>query len=107
MFKIIILLRFVPDTDKPNYGHGTLVAVPLLDRPPEVAGVWSAYIENQYENHLTVKILTAPSSVVAQWKIDIDTKLIGNGAVNYTHPLGFYLIFNPWCPQDDVYLEGK
>lgn len=68
---------------------------------------WSAVIERIYDNHVVVKILSSPESIVAKWKIEIDTKLQSDGAISYCHPILFYLLFNPWCPLDSVYIEGN
>lgn len=96
-----------PDAEKPNYGQGTLVAIPLLETVEDNTSTWSAVIERVYDNHVVVKILSSPESIVAKWKIEIDTKLQSDGAISYSHPIPFYLLFNPWCPLDSVYIEGN
>ncbi|XP_077297889.1 annulin-like [Arctopsyche grandis] len=97
----------VADAEKPNYGQGTLVAIPLLDTVEDNTSAWSAIVDKQYDNHLIVKVMTSPESIVAKWKIDVDTKLKANGAISYSHPIPFYLLFNPWCPLDSVFIEGE
>lgn len=57
------------------------------------------------DNNLTVDVFTSSDSVVAKWKMDIDTKIKDGGAYNYSWSTGIYLLFNPWCEDDQVYLK--
>nr|CAD7194805.1 unnamed protein product [Timema douglasi] len=65
----------VVDAEKPNYGQGSLVAVPLLANGAESGGAWNAVLENSTENIITVHITPAADSIIGQWNIEIDTKL--------------------------------
>ncbi|XP_069698767.1 annulin-like isoform X3 [Periplaneta americana] len=96
----------VNDAEKPNYGQGTLIAVPLLAKGAESGTAWNAVLESSNENVIRVKITPAADAIVGQWKMDIDTKLKNDGAVSYSHKDPFYILFNPWCRQDQVFLEG-
>lgn len=96
----------VYDVKKPNYGQGTLIAVPLLTKGAESGATWNAVLESSNENVIRIKITPAADAIVGQWKMDIDTKLKNDGAVSYSHKEPFYILFNPWCKQDQVYLAG-
>lgn len=96
----------VQDAEKPNYGQGTLIAVPLLAKGAESGTAWNAVLESSNENVIGVKITPAADAIVGQWKMDIDTKLKNDGAVSYSHKDPIYILFNPWCRQDQVFLEG-
>ncbi|XP_015440169.1 PREDICTED: annulin [Dufourea novaeangliae] len=102
----ISLVFTVDGVEKPQYGHGTLVAAPVL-HPGEVSdGSWQASIDAIQSNFLRLKIVPAPEAIIGTWKLDIDTKNKNlDGAVSYTMKHPFYLIFNPWCKEDTVYLE--
>lgn len=93
---------------KPQHGHGTLVAAPLL-HPGEVSdGSWQTVVEAFAENSLRIKVTPAADAIIGKWKMDIDTKRRDSeGAVSFTVENPFYLIFNPWCREDVVYLEGE
>ncbi|XP_026465258.1 annulin-like [Ctenocephalides felis] len=95
----------VADAEVPNYGQGTLVAVPLTSRPTIGAdGQWSVAARNYEGTTLEVEVTPAHDCIVAQWKLDIDTKLLRGGAVSYSLPQPFYVLYNPWCSRDQVYM---
>lgn len=96
----------VADEDQTTLGHGTLVAVPLL---PKISkdGNWAALLLDYTSDTITVSITPAADCVVAQWKMDIDTKLKQDGAVSYSHDRGIYILFNPWCKLDQVYMKSE
>ncbi|RVE54165.1 hypothetical protein evm_001288 [Chilo suppressalis] len=81
-------------------------AVPLLEKGTEIMGDWTAVYEGQMDSHLMVAITPAANCIVAAWRMDIDTKLSGGASLSYTHPLPVYVLFNPWCLQDSVYMPG-
>ncbi|KAH8353156.1 hypothetical protein KR084_009309, partial [Drosophila pseudotakahashii] len=99
----------VVDECKPTSGKGTLSALVLHDaidylgEPLE----WWAGIESHEGQMLTVLIKPSSNCPVAMWKLDIDTKLLGDGSRTYTLPLPIYVLFNSWCPDDQVYLEDR
>ncbi|XP_043255316.1 annulin isoform X1 [Colletes gigas] len=94
--------------EKPQYGHGTLVATPVL-YPGEVSGgSWQATVDAVQPNFLRLKIVADPNAIIGKWKMDIDTKNRNlEGAISYTMKNPFYLIFNPWCIDDVVYMEDE
>jgi hypothetical protein len=44
------------DAKKPNYGQGTLIAVPLLNKGAESGATWNAVLESSNENVIRVKV---------------------------------------------------
>jgi hypothetical protein len=44
------------DAKKPNYGQGTLMAVPLLTKGAESGTTWNAVLESSNENVIRVKV---------------------------------------------------
>lgn len=81
--------------------------MPLLEKGAETFGAWNAVYEGQMETHLMVAITPAADCIVAAWKLDIDTKLVTGGSLSYTHEHPVYVLFNPWCLNDTVYMPGK
>lgn len=61
-------------------------------------------VESVVENTLTVQVTPAPDCVVAKWRMDVDTKIIDNGAYSYSWETGIYILYNPWCREDQVYM---
>lgn len=70
-------------------------------------GAWNATYEGQIDSHLMVAVTAAVDCIVAAWKIDIDTKLTGGSSLSYTHTQPIYVLFNPWCLNDSVYMPGN
>ncbi|XP_075153720.1 transglutaminase isoform X2 [Haematobia irritans] len=99
----------VADDKKPNPGHGTLIGlvprdgIDFLGDPLE----WGAGIEEHEANTLIVLIKPAATCPVAEWRMDIDTKLIGDGSKSFTLPVPIYVLFNPWCRDDQVFMDDR
>ncbi|XP_020284577.1 annulin isoform X2 [Pseudomyrmex gracilis] len=94
--------------EKPQYGHGTLVATALLD-PDEISeAAWQTTIVALESNFLRIKVVPSVNAIIGKWKMEIDTKnKQTEGAVSYSVNQPFYLICNPWCRDDVVYLENE
>lgn len=94
------------DVEKRGPSDDTSAAVPLLEKGSETVGSWNAVYEGQMDSHLMVAVTPAADCIVAAWKIDVDTKLEGGSSLSYTHPQPIYILFNPWCLSDTVYMPG-
>uniref|UniRef100_A0A8D9BWA0 Annulin n=1 Tax=Cacopsylla melanoneura TaxID=428564 RepID=A0A8D9BWA0_9HEMI len=94
----ISFVFMVAGVEKPSYGHGTLVVTPLLPENAESQDIWGASLVDAYDNVVIVQILTDPECIVGEWNFEIDTKLMNDGALSYSHPDPFIVLFNPWCP---------
>ncbi|KAH8352239.1 hypothetical protein KR084_002936, partial [Drosophila pseudotakahashii] len=97
----------VADDTKPSLGNGTLNlllpndSIDDLGEPLE----WGAGIESHEGQMLTVLIKPPSNCPVTVWKLNIETKLLGEGSKRFPLLLPIYVLFNPWCPDDQVYLE--
>lgn len=98
------------DEEKPNHGHGTLIGTTLaansanLGNPHE----WASAIDGKHGNVLEIIIKPSANAPIGEWNFDIDTQLMhGGGASTFKAPTNFYLIFNPWCHDDLVYMGSK
>ncbi|XP_076166822.1 transglutaminase isoform X2 [Ptiloglossa arizonensis] len=93
---------------RPQYGHGTLVATPVL-YPNEISeSSWKATVDAIGPSFLRLKILPSADSIIGKWKMEIDTKNKNlDGAISYAMKNPFYVIFNPWCEGDTVYMEEE
>lgn len=96
----------VADENKPSPGHGTLVGLVPRDGIDNLGDPleWAAGIESHEDKVLTVLIKPAVTCPVTEWKLDIDTKLLSDGSKTFSIPVPIYILFNPWCPDDQVYL---
>ncbi|XP_039763506.1 annulin-like isoform X1 [Pararge aegeria] len=102
----ISFIFYVSDVEKRGPSDDTSAAVPMLEKGSETLGAWNAVYEGQMDSHLMVAVTPAADCIVAAWRIDVDTKLNGGGSLSYTHPLPIYVLFNPWCLNDSVYMPG-
>ncbi|KAG5680333.1 hypothetical protein PVAND_009844 [Polypedilum vanderplanki] len=106
----ISLIFSVADVEKPSFGHGTLIAVSLKNRSTDLGKSfeWGAAVNSINGNLLEIVIKTAANALVTNWKMDIDTKIVDNNlSRSYSLPQPFYLLFNPWCREDEVYMEDE
>ena len=46
----------IADAEKPSYGQGTLMAVPLLGKGAESGTAWNAVLDSTSENMIRVKV---------------------------------------------------
>lgn len=106
----ISLILAVADVEKASFGHGTLIALSVKNRSTDLGKTneWGASVNNVNGDLLEILIKPAANSLVTQWRLDIDTKTINNHlSRSFSLPQPFYVLFNPWCREDDVYLEGQ
>lgn len=95
--------------DRPNHGHGTLVGTSLKYDSYDLGNSyeWSCIVDGKHGNMLEILVKPAANAAVGEWNFDIDTQLIqGGGAATFKSPNSFYIIFNPWCSDDLVYMGG-
>ncbi|XP_049279486.1 annulin-like isoform X1 [Anopheles funestus] len=104
------LIFTVADEDQPTHGHATLVGIPVNQLPEQLGEPheWGAAIETIQGDLLEILVKPAATAPVGQWKLDIDTKLLSDAfGKSYSLPQAFYVLFNPWCSDDLVYMEDK
>ncbi|XP_034945845.1 annulin-like isoform X2 [Chelonus insularis] len=93
---------------RPQYGHGTFVVAPLLNEGEISEGAWHATLYSVEVNSMVIKITSPPNALVGKWKIEIDAKKKNSGgAISFSVNEPFYIIFNPWCPDDEVFLDDE
>ncbi|XP_067649518.1 annulin-like [Haliotis asinina] len=93
---------------KPTPSKGTHVELILSDKdePKE----WGAKIKKQNGQVLTVTVFTPPTCFVAKWnfKLDVIKKKDDKKVIfRYNHKDQIYILFNPWCRDDMVFMEGE
>lgn len=106
----VSLIFTLVDDPKPNHGHATLVGTALkydlynVGEPSQ----WGCAIESQHGDVLEIVVKPAATAPIGEWKFDIDTQLRnGDGSASFNSPANFFVLFNPWCRDDQVYLPGK
>lgn len=99
------------DDDRPNHGHGTLVGTTLQHDSLHFgdAHEWSCILDSKHGDVLEILVKPSATAAIGEWNIDIDTQVnetIGGGASTFKSPNTFYMLFNPWCRDDLVYMGG-
>ncbi|XP_005095513.2 protein-glutamine gamma-glutamyltransferase K [Aplysia californica] len=94
--------------ENPSPTKGTDVQFILsdVDKPKE----WGAKILRQQGNTLTVTLFTPPTCYVGKWNLKLDVVKKDNSDVNiyrYEHKAPIYILFNPWCRDDTVFLDDE
>jgi transglutaminase 1 len=106
----VSLIFSVGDVEKPSFGHGTLIALSLKNRSTDLgkSHEWGAAVSSINGDLLEILIKPAANALVTQWKMDIDTKVKDNNlSRSFSLPQPFYVLFNPWCREDETYMEGN
>ncbi|KAM5219566.1 protein-glutamine gamma-glutamyltransferase 6 [Hipposideros larvatus] len=71
----------------------------------EVGDSWMAVKEAQTENTVTVSLTSPPNAVIGRYLL---SARISSRRKHSNRKLGeFVLLFNPWCPEDDVFLASE
>ncbi|KAF5293128.1 hypothetical protein FQA39_LY13738 [Lamprigera yunnana] len=96
----------VPDEYNPSFGQGTLVPVPLLKQFNTYAP-WNAIIDSFDDTNVKVHITPAADCIVGKWRMEVDTKIIDGDAYSYSWETDIYILFNPWCKDDQVFLKDE
>ncbi|XP_032816217.2 protein-glutamine gamma-glutamyltransferase K-like [Petromyzon marinus] len=117
----------------PQLRKGTLIQVPLRwELPPEQqegaggqrdggaegqrqegggeeGGGWSAVVEREEERALHVLVRSCPRSVVARYEVAAcaHSETAVEEVRSKREPLSVYILFNPWCREDTVYMESE
>lgn len=106
----ISLIITVADVEKASFGNGTIIAIPLKNVSTDLGRSfeWGASKNSLHGNILEINIKPAANAIVTQWKLDIDSKnLDKNSSKTFSLAQPFYVLFNPWCREDQVYLEDE
>ncbi|XP_032317872.1 protein-glutamine gamma-glutamyltransferase 6 isoform X2 [Camelus ferus] len=71
----------------------------------EVRNAWTAVKETQTENTMTVSLISPPNAVIGRYQL---STRVSSRRRNSDRKLGeFILLFNPWCPEDAVFLASE
>ncbi|XP_051947275.1 protein-glutamine gamma-glutamyltransferase K-like isoform X2 [Xyrauchen texanus] len=107
---------FVPNRDKlhleltlgniPSIQNGTYVIVPLVEELKK--DCWGAKIVEQGQKRIKLSVSSAPSACIGRYKLNVATYCPGARYISpYNPDNDIYMLFNPWCRDDCVYLEDN
>ncbi|XP_065125186.1 transglutaminase 1 like 4 [Paramisgurnus dabryanus] len=86
--------------------RGICVTVPLVDELEN--NRWEMKIVEQKDTKIRLSVNTPASASIGQYKISVVTNSSeGRLIYPYSQNNDFYLLFNPWCEVDPVYLDNE
>ncbi|KAK3769509.1 hypothetical protein RRG08_027078 [Elysia crispata] len=94
--------------DNPKSVNGTYVEFILSEE--DLPKQWGAKIVSQEGTKLIISVLTPPTLYVGKWELSVDTVKKADNSVavyKYGHNQPIYIIFNPWCEDDAVYMDEE
>ncbi|XP_033729965.1 hemocyte protein-glutamine gamma-glutamyltransferase-like, partial [Pecten maximus] len=92
--------------DHPHPTKGTLEEMILSD--VDLPKQWGAKLVRRTNNDLQLQVMTPPFCPVGRWNVKVRAVKKGETpsiSKVYSHPQPIYILFNPWCKDDQVYLH--
>ncbi|KAG8565438.1 hypothetical protein GDO81_012850 [Engystomops pustulosus] len=87
----------------PSEDFGTEARIKVTDSLQE--GEWSATISSVDGENLVLSLISPPDARIGKYALSLETS---TGTEENSCNLGeFFLLFNPWCPEDSVYMENE
>lgn len=94
----------------PSVTKGTKVILPVSHQHEGMADKnrWSMNIHRQDGNTLSLQVYIPPSVQVGIWRCTVQTNFLGQREhrKEYKCEEDIYILFNSWCRDDPVYMEG-
>ncbi|XP_063819264.1 protein-glutamine gamma-glutamyltransferase 5-like [Pseudophryne corroboree] len=98
--KIIFIAETGPWPDEASGTKAVFTLTKALNRR-----AWSAVIQSNEPNSMMITMLPSPNAIIGQYTLKVQ---ISKGSKAAIYQLGmFVLLFNPWCSDDDVFLENE
>lgn len=87
----------------PSEDYGTEAHFKVTDSLQE--GEWSATISSVDGENLVLSVISPSDARIGKYALSLETS---TGTEENSCNLGeFFLLFNPWCPEDAVYMENE
>lgn len=94
---------------KPTVTKGTRVILPVTDQKELTSDKnrWDVRVHHQDGNTVTFQVQIPASAQVGIWRCNIQTNRTGrrDARNDFRCEEDIYVLFNPWCKDDAVYLE--
>lgn len=103
----ILMLQFTFGR-RPQLSRGTLIRVPFVDKLEETK--WCARIKSHDGYYMEVEVMPAADAYVGKYSMFVETvATVGQKKATWRtkHDLPMYLLFNPWCKLDQVFIGDE
>ncbi|KAG2463203.1 TGM1 glutamyltransferase, partial [Polypterus senegalus] len=117
-FNLVLELSrpFNPETDTlqlelqigplPQAAKGTHIVISFVDEFNDTE--WQAKIMEKDGTKLKVTVNSLPTAVIGQYQFSVQTRCpAGEFKTEHDPKNDFYLLFNPWCEDDPVFMEEE
>ncbi|XP_061680495.1 protein-glutamine gamma-glutamyltransferase K-like [Syngnathoides biaculeatus] len=113
---ITLSRAFRPGTDKlhlelktgplPTVSKGTHVIIPLVDELQD--NLWQASPKEWDGARMKLSVSSPAGAAVGRYRLQVETESPGGRAVSVHDPANdFYVLFNPWCDADAVFMDAE
>lgn len=97
---------------KPNVLKGTRVILPILVHQKHLIkdkARWAVCLTRNDGEMITVQVYIPPSAQVGNWACSLQTNIKGqrDQRNDYKCEEDMYVLFNPWCSEDGVFMEDE
>ncbi|KAM4705040.1 coagulation factor XIII A chain [Rhinophrynus dorsalis] len=90
----------------PQQSKGTYIPIPLVDELE--VGKWGAKLTRNESNSVNLTILSAPDCIVGKFRMYIAVLTpFGILRTSRNAETDTYILFNPWCKEDSVYMDDE
>ncbi|XP_018423459.1 PREDICTED: protein-glutamine gamma-glutamyltransferase 4 [Nanorana parkeri] len=96
-----IVLQFTTSS-RPSKANGSLVQVDV--NQADLRKDWSATICECHGNEYTISVNSPANAIIGKYQLSVIT---GRGIVYMAGDCSIYILFNPWCEDDAVYMPGE
>ncbi|XP_044863710.1 coagulation factor XIII A chain isoform X2 [Mauremys mutica] len=90
----------------PQQNKGTYIPIPLVEELQ--SGTWGAKITWKEDSSIRLSIMSAPTCIVGKFRLYVAVLTpYGILRTKRNPETDTYILFNPWCPEDSVFLDDK
>ncbi|XP_067910557.1 coagulation factor XIII A chain-like [Heterodontus francisci] len=89
----------------PDISKGTYIPIYIQEQLEK--GKWGAKVERAWNNTLSLSIMTPPHCIVGRFRMYVAIMTpYGIRRTPREKETDIYVLFNPWCQEDNVYLDN-
>ncbi|GBM39647.1 Annulin [Araneus ventricosus] len=109
---ILCLVFTLKGASSPSYSQNTEVLIPVVlgDEKERVPAPWEVRVLEAETKTLTLEVTPAPNCIVGEWILEVDSRLKDDKSApdfRYKVKDSLFILFNPWCEADTVYMEDE